>query len=181
MAAFHPVRPERVSSQHSSRVPYSTVLGWLVSHSVPVLGGFSQNSRRPMVFWERLCLCVVGSSNKSCGYVLRTAGNVHCTFPRRMGCWWKRFRSDNPASRVFIWWSRGALLPLIGPVVYAAPFLLHSKDCPPHLWRLVNVDVIPRRPFRITAAVNNGRRVTIMSVGIGYVQEVAIVKLCTCQ
>ena len=42
------------------------------------------------------------------------------------------------------------------------------------------MEVLPRGPFRIAAAVNNGRRVAIMSVGICYVQEFAIVKLCTC-
>lgn len=69
----------------------------------------------------------------------------------------------------------------MGPVTRAAPFPLHSKDCPPHFWGIVNVDVLPRRPFRIAATVDNGRRMTVLSVGIGYVQEFAIVKLYNSQ
>lgn len=43
------------------------------------------------------------------------------------------------------------------------------------------MDVPPRGSFRVAATVDNGWRVTILSVGICYVQELAIVKLCSCQ
>ena len=69
----------------------------------------------------------------------------------------------------------------MGPVPRTAPFLLHGTDRLPHLWRIVYMEVLPRRPFRVAAAVNNGWRVTIMPVGVDYVQEFAIVKLCHCQ
>ena len=133
-----------------------------------------------MVFWGSLCLSIVESSNKGRRYILRTLRNVSCTFPRRTGCWWKCFRGDNSARRGFIWWSWGALLSFMGPVPRAAPFFPHGTDCLPHLWRIIDMQVFPRRPFGIAAAVNNGRRLTISSVGIDYVQEFAIVKLCDC-
>jgi len=154
-----------VSDQHSSRVPCSIV----------------QQSWRTVVLGDRLRPSIVESSNESGRYVLPPPRDVYRTFPWWMGWWWKRFRGNKGARGDIIRGLRGALLLVRSLVPCSVSFFLHSKDRLPDLGRVIDMDVPPRRSFRIAATVDNRWGVTIMSVGIGYVQELAIVELCNYQ